>query len=140
MASTFDCLYACLSYFRSYDNTVRIFDTRNMSSPVADVGVGGGVWRVKWHPSASRKEDLLVACMHDGFKIVNYTLRETINQGIVTDPPVVTSRYDAHTSLAYGVDWQHSLGQEDVQDFVASCSFYDHSLHLWVPKYINNRQ
>ncbi|KAF8604958.1 WD40 repeat-like protein [Ceratobasidium sp. AG-I] len=117
----------------SYDNTVRFFDTRKMSSPVADVEVGGGAWRVKWHPLASRKEDLLVACMHGGFKIVNYTLKDTNSQGMEVDSPVVTSRYDAHTSLAYGVDWQHSQSREGVQDFVASCSFYDHSLHLWSP-------
>ena len=129
----FGHLYAWLIYFCSYDSTVRIFDSRKMSSPITDVEVGGGAWRVKWHPLASRKEDLLVACMHDGFKIINYTLKETNDRVMVADPPVVTGRYDAHTSLAYGVDWQHSLGPGGTQDLVASCSFYDHSLHLWTP-------
>ncbi|KAJ1311565.1 hypothetical protein OPQ81_010049 [Rhizoctonia solani] len=42
----------------SYDNTVRIFDTRKITLPLTEVGVGGGAWRVKWHPSPSRKDEL----------------------------------------------------------------------------------
>lgn len=114
----------------SYDNTVRIFDTRKMSAPAADVEVGGGAWRVKWHPLVSRKEDLLVACMHDGFKVVKCSFKEGEETALMNGQPIVASRYDAHTSLAYGVDWQHGLSQKD---FVASCSFYDHSLHMWSP-------
>lgn len=101
-----------------------------MTAPVTDVEVGGGAWRVKWHPSASRKEDLLVACMHDGFKVIKCSFIEGEEKEPINSQPVVTSRYDAHTSLAYGVDWQHDLSQED---YMASCSFYDHSLHMWSP-------
>ena len=117
----------------SYDNKVRLFDVRKPITPLAQADVGGGAWRVKWHPSASRKDDLLVACMHDGFKIVkfgNLQTNTTSNQGVGWE---LVKRFDAHKSLAYGVDWSYDVltGQGDDQTLIASASFYDHALHLW---------
>ncbi|KAH9049337.1 WD-40 repeat-containing protein [Lactarius hengduanensis] len=66
----------------SYDCTVRLFDTRKPLTPLAQADVGGGAWRVKWHPSPSRNCDLLVQ-----------------------------KRYDGHGSLAYGVDWSYQPWQ-----------------------------
>jgi len=107
----------------SYDNTVRIFDVRKPLSPLVQIDVGGGAWRVKWHPCAERKQDLLVACMHDGFKTVDTT------EGNLT----ITKHYTGHGSLAYGADWSSSKDRRSRirQTLVASCSFYDHALHLW---------
>jgi diphthine methyl ester acylhydrolase len=111
---------------RSYDNSVRLFDARKPLSPVAQADVGGGAWRVKWHPSATRNTDLLVACMHDGFKIVRFGLEP------IVDRCDIIKRYDAHESLAYGVDWSFATGgNTDSNTMIASCSFYDHALHLW---------
>ncbi|KAJ7487605.1 WD40-repeat-containing domain protein [Mycena galericulata] len=103
----------------SYDNTVRLFDKRKPLVPVTQVDVGGGAWRVKWHPSPSRKNELLVASMHDGFKVVRFAFGD---DGSV-------KRFDSHTSLAYGADW--SFSETEGETLIASCSFYDHSLHLW---------
>jgi diphthine methyl ester acylhydrolase len=112
----------------SYDNTVRLFDTRKPLHPVTQADVGGGAWRVKWHPSPSRKSDLLVACMHDGFKILRFGL-EGIN---LKNSCEIIKRYDAHESLAYGVDWSFAIGgSQDIDTLIASCSFYDHALHVW---------
>ncbi|KAF8560353.1 WD40 repeat-like protein [Imleria badia] len=118
----------------SYDNKVRLFDTRKPLKPLRDVDVGGGAWRVKWHPSAERKHDLLVACMHDGFKVVRFHpfgngLEESsFADGIGHE---IAKRFDQHESLAYGVDWsfQHHEGGGDT--LIASCSFYDCALHIW---------
>ncbi len=44
--------------------------------PLTEVDVGGGAWRIKWHPSSARKHDLLVASMHDGFKVVRFGPRQ----------------------------------------------------------------
>ncbi|KAJ7103526.1 WD40-repeat-containing domain protein [Mycena belliarum] len=110
----------------SYDNTVRLFDKRKMLAPVTNVDVGGGAWRVKWHPSATRKNDLLVACMHDGFKIVRFT-----TEGAGLDGGDSIKRFDNHTSLAYGADWSFAETGRSEETSIATCSFYDHALHLW---------
>ncbi|TFK77092.1 WD-40 repeat-containing protein [Pluteus cervinus] len=110
----------------SYDNTVRLFDTRQLLRPLSQVDVGGGVWRVKWHPSAKRLDDLLVACMHDGFKIVRF---DSPPDGRPSSGDVI-QRFDDHTSLAYGVDWSYA-SDDTGATLIASCSFYDHSLHVW---------
>ncbi|KAJ1567870.1 Diphthine methyltransferase [Nowakowskiella sp. JEL0078] len=52
----------------SYDQFVRIWDTRFLRSPVTAYKVGGGVWRLKWHPK--RKDLLLSASMHAGFHVL----------------------------------------------------------------------
>ncbi|KAG9042112.1 hypothetical protein FS837_011344 [Tulasnella sp. UAMH 9824] len=111
----------------SYDSTVRLFDTRKPLRPFVQMDVGGGAWRVKWHPSAQRRHDILVACMHDGFKV----LRTSGTQ----EEPVLSSsgyevlkRFDEHKSLAYGVDWSYKEGHDSL---IASCSFYDHLLRTW---------
>lgn len=114
----------------SYDSTVRLFDTRKPLIPLAQADVGGGAWRVKWHPSAARQNDLLVACMHDGFKIVQFDLDKIASDKSYTDLWKIKKRFDAHESLAYGVDWSFAESKGD-ETIIASCSFYDHRLHLW---------
>src|SRR5216684_3252949 len=119
----------------SYDATVRLFDSRKPLKPLSQADVGGGAWRVKGHPSPSRANDLLVAAMHDGFKIVSFR-----DIGRQTDFPSdanggnweIIKRHDEHKSLAYGVDWSYkSLLDQSSETLIASASFYDHALHLW---------
>ncbi|KAF5314173.1 hypothetical protein D9611_006820 [Ephemerocybe angulata] len=114
----------------SYDATVRIFDPRNLARPTSDLAVGGGVWRVKWHPHPERKTDLLVACMHDGFKITRFS---------DSGSPTIIKEFTEHESLAYGADWSYAPsskktdgeGNEHPESWVGTCSFYDHRLHVW---------
>jgi len=118
----------------SYDNKVRLFDTRKPLIPLTDVDVGGGAWRVKWHPSVERKHDLLVACMHDGFKVVRFHPSSSAPENnILTDGTrhEITQRFDQHQSLAYGVDWSFKRDDDEDSTLIASCSFYDCALHLW---------
>lgn len=107
----------------SYDNTLSLFDVRNPLNPLGEVDVGGGAWRVKWHPSSSRKDDLLAACMHDGVKVVRFDNADCLNIQIV-------QRFDAHASMAYGIDWSFDSSQ-GTHTTVASCSFYDHICCIW---------
>lgn len=82
---------------------------------------------MKWNPSERRQHDLLVACMHDGLKVIRFK-NDATNADVYAGYEVV-KRFDAHESLAYGVDWC-GLGGLDA-GVIASCSFYDHTLHTW---------
>jgi diphthamide biosynthesis protein 7 len=119
----------------SYDATVRLFDSRKPLKPLSQADIGGGAWRVKWHPSPSRANDLLVAAMHDGFKIVCFTDigdQSNLPAGANGENWEVIKRYDEHKSLAYGVDWSYKSSQDQTcETLIASASFYDHALHLW---------
>ncbi|GBE77939.1 Diphthine methyltransferase [Sparassis crispa] len=83
----------------SYDKILRIFDTRNIRAPVSEFDVGGGIWRVKWHPSPRRASDILVACMHDGFKVVRLNVAVNGAKTLLSQVEIV-KRFDAHESLA----------------------------------------
>ena len=86
--------------------------------------MGGGVWRVKWNPL---QPDLIAAaCMHNHFCILH-------THSDSTHPVEVVGSYKKHGSLAYGIDWCRKNGVEDKgQKYtLASCSFYDHSMHVW---------
>ncbi|XP_061752715.1 diphthine methyltransferase isoform X2 [Nerophis ophidion] len=169
----------------SYDEKVLLWDGRSMRAPVSESTLGGGVWRLKWHPSHHHL--LLAACMHNHIHVLN-TQHSTEAAGGAC--PVVAS-YVLHNSLAYGADWsQLPVGEpappapsptlskpadghlkiqyesptgsldtcledhsgryvpEDLgaaasagevvgrhgntsSFLLASCSFYDHVLHLW---------
>ncbi|KOB70527.1 putative WD40 repeat domain 85, partial [Operophtera brumata] len=70
---------------------IRTWDTRKLKSCVTETDVGGGVWRLKWHPTRS---DLVVAaCMYGGFRLLR---RDS-----------VVAEYREHESIAYGADWSH---------------------------------
>ncbi|KAJ9577190.1 hypothetical protein L9F63_006247 [Diploptera punctata] len=99
----------------SYDEQLRIWDTRSMKRAVNVIRLTGGVWRLKWDPH--KWEHLLASCMHGGFCIVNTS----------DESPKIVAQYEEHKSLAYGSDWCHLKGE---QRFIATCSFYDHKLCL----------
>ena len=97
---------------------------------------------MKWHPS--RPDLMATACIYNGFKIIG---------GLLSSPSIMGT-YSEHGSLAYGIDWMADSPQshgswalscdqqtnqtdstEHQKEWVlASCSFYDHALHLWSGK------
>lgn len=85
------------------------------------------LWRLKWNPHNDHL--LLAACMLGGVHVIN------INEDI----QVVESYYE-HRNLSYGADWSF-LDRNELKRFgentkylVASCSFYDHLLCVWLSK------
>lgn len=67
--------------------------------------------------------------MHDGFKIVQFDVGGLLNGNPRSEGEVMKS-FNEHKSLAYGADWSFGDNQ-DGQTLIASCSFYDHALHVW---------
>jgi diphthamide biosynthesis protein 7 len=112
----------------SYDEKARLWDSRQGESrplAVAEVGTGGGVWRLKWHPTDPNL--LLAACMHGGFTI----LRANATEGSLE----VVERYPHQQTLAYGSGWCSEVGS-DGTSVAATASFYDRLLHIWSPQTI----
>ena len=60
----------CYYLVYSYDETICEWDTRNFTGgPLTTCAVGGGVWRLKCHPSNS--SHILAACMRAGFMVLS---------------------------------------------------------------------
>lgn len=100
---------------------------RSISRPVSESSIclGGGVWRIKHHPSVPGI--VLTACMHNGFSVVKFG----------GDRVEVVEKYEKHGSLAYGGDWQRGdpvVVGERKSCAVATCSFYDRLLRVWMPE------
>ena len=109
----------------SYDEQVHIWDSRSVRQPLTSCDVGGGVWRLKWHP----REDqyLLAACCHSGFHVLKFATKSQ-------DKAKVVASYTEHESLAYGAAWGRCASGDSVgglHEVMATCSFYDHRLDLW---------
>lgn len=100
-----------------YDDCLRVWDQRNMKSPLARRKTAGGVWRIR--PHYSDKNVLALACMYGGAEVVRLSKDNA-------EEVELLQRYTGHSSITYGIDW-HPLQP----DTLATCSFYDHSLQLW---------
>lgn len=114
----------------SYDDRLRLWDLRAPQRPVqlAEVNMGGGVWRTKWHPTDARL--LLAACMYNGFAVLRV-------DGTSQDLSIAATYEHKPGALSYGADWCRealSLGSSSkggCGSLAATCSFYDRQLHLW---------
>ena len=123
-----------------YYGCVDIYDIRSLRSSTTGRGgstsevlnrfeAGGGVWRLKWHPTKAGV--LAGACMRGGVRIFKDPSATDCQHGMV-------NYYQGHPSdaLAYGVDWVYSTASPLApasrhRDMVGSRSFYDHQLHFW---------
>ncbi|XP_050538563.1 diphthine methyltransferase isoform X2 [Daktulosphaira vitifoliae] len=111
----------------SYDENVRLWDTRNMKHSYKNTKVGGGVWRLKWE--SSTQEYLLSASMFNGAHIIN-TFNMSAN--------ICQSFGEKEKRLFYGADWCFlSIDTPDICEkknsrIISMCSFYDHKLDLFL--------
>uniref|UniRef100_A0A2P2IC08 methylated diphthine methylhydrolase n=1 Tax=Hirondellea gigas TaxID=1518452 RepID=A0A2P2IC08_9CRUS len=104
----------------SYDEIVRLWDTRHMRRSVRECCVSGGVWRLKWRPLSG--DELITACMYNNFHVLREN--EVCNGGGLE----IIESYTEHESIAYGVDWSWQQGEETT---IVSASFYDNFVSLW---------
>lgn len=110
----------------SYDGNVRLWDVRAPGAPpvvTTRVDCGGGCWRASWHPE--RATDVAVAAMHGGAALVSVDAS--------AGDAAVSVLYAGHGSFVYGADWFRGVTAPGQPDLVATCAFYDKSLHLWSP-------
>uniref|UniRef100_A0A336K1G3 methylated diphthine methylhydrolase n=1 Tax=Culicoides sonorensis TaxID=179676 RepID=A0A336K1G3_CULSO len=108
----------------SYDEKLRFFDIRNPKCEVFDLALGGGIWRIKQHPSSAN--DLLTANMYHNFTVLKLNSNKFD----------LEASYFEHKSICYGADWCPSANIE--VKYLATCSFYDHK--LCVSKYETNKE
>ena len=120
----------------SYDEVVRLWDMRKMGGePLGKVNVGGGVWRIKWHPKDQSR--MLVGAMHGGCRLVEIpdipltssSLEDDDSEDFSDLSVNIIKEFTEHKSMAYGADWIY----EENGDFeaAASCSFYDRQAFIW---------
>lgn len=103
----------------SYDENLRIFDTRYLKNCLSEINLNGGIWRIKSHPS---NEDLLLcACMYHNFSFVEIS-NENKELNLIEE-------YFEHKSICYGSDWCFTT-KDLKKSFFAVCSFYDHKLSV----------
>lgn len=136
----------------SYDEAMRIWDTRQMKEPIITHAMGGGAWRVRWNPSndTKRKDTILCCAMNNGFAVVDVDFDKvdpseaaSSSSSSTDSSPISSGRattvvsYKAHASLAYGADWCaapidiDTNGTQQEAELIATCSFYDKQLNVW---------
>lgn len=137
-------LVPSMLFIGSYDESLSMWDLRQMRRPIESIGLGGGVWRLRWLPSASRHSDtpyaqsplLAVACMHAGFKVVELNATDGNSQPTLRS---VASYWGPHTGspdgkfppLAYGIDWIGQASSDRRSLALSGCTFYDNRASLW---------
>lgn len=154
---------------RSYDETIRLWDLRMLSAGLsmgtpcrsgktphlAEAAVGGGVWRMCWHPNDPSL--LAAAVMHGGVRILYCDVLTSTGATVGAETAeiehagltVVEELRAGHESMAYGLSWAapfSCLAQGEYEHAstsrltgltataLASASFYDCSLNIWQPR------
>lgn len=101
----------------SYDEHLRVFDTRSWRQPVTVLQLYGGIWRIK--ASKCDRNLLLCACMYK-----NFSLCRINNERDKLD---LVGELTEHKSICYGADWSPNRLCDGGQVMI-TCSFYDKKL------------
>jgi diphthine methyl ester acylhydrolase len=103
----------------SYDENLCSYDIRKLKNSVAEIDLGGGIWRIKSSPL--NQQIFIIACMYKNFSIVEFN---NVNFYLLEE-------YNQHESICYGCDWSsiNTVKDKNLMTF-ASCSFYDKKLNV----------
>ncbi|RAL10808.1 uncharacterized protein BO97DRAFT_393252 [Aspergillus homomorphus CBS 101889] len=126
----------------SYDESLRVYHATRRGEVLAEIGLGGGVWRLQLLSASSSAEAeeewtglVLASCMHGGTRVV----RVRCSGGSEWELEVL-AEFTEHESMNYATDvWRPAGGYElpihssDEQQEVLclSSSFYDRRVCLW---------
>ncbi|ANQ09355.1 Uncharacterized protein PCOAH_00036210 [Plasmodium coatneyi] len=110
-------------YTASYDNKIRIFDTRNVQDPLRTVDVKSSIWRLKFLYKGTDVNELLVAACDGGAQLF-----KKINDEFIFDKGISNGN-----ELTYGIDAIDlaDVGKEKKRIYL-SCSFYNKEVQMWV--------
>lgn len=101
----------------SYDEYLRIFDTRAWRQPISELQLFGGIWRIK--SSKCDRNLLLCACMYKNFSLCRINDdHNALN---------LVAEFKKHESICYGADFAPNRLCNDGQVMI-TCSFYDKKL------------
>ncbi|KAF2402113.1 WD40 repeat-like protein [Trichodelitschia bisporula] len=105
----------------SYDEQLRVLDVSPMGRGrvLGELGLGGGVWRLKLMRVEEDAWVVLAAVMHGGARVVRVQ-----REGWAIE---VLGRFEEHQSMCYGADWAESQGGIRI----VSTSFYDRLVCFW---------
>lgn len=99
----------------SYDETLRLWDSRIMNFPIYEYKVHGGIWRI------NQFEDYLgMAQCYYGFEYLKLDPNLKIEKQYVSLPNDSEIEF-SHNSIVYGID---TFRMDNIL-FGLSCSFYD---------------
>ncbi|KAB8260231.1 hypothetical protein BDV32DRAFT_158863 [Aspergillus pseudonomiae] len=126
----------------SYDESLRVYHATRRGEVLAEVGLGGGVWRLQLlrtdHGVLAAGEEwkflVLASCMHAGTRVVKVT--HTVGEATGWEIEVL-AEFTEHQSMNYASDvWKpdggYDLQGKDMSELLCiSSSFYDRRLCLW---------
>jgi diphthine methyl ester acylhydrolase len=117
----------------SYDDNIRLILLLPRPSLLAELNLGGGVWRLKiLSARGDGVFDILASCMHAGTRILRVQLEKEVKIEVLV-------RFEEHESMNYGTDVQPRWKEEEQghgenpgrEYTVVSTSFYDKRVCLW---------
>ncbi|KAA8645987.1 hypothetical protein EYZ11_004013 [Aspergillus tanneri] len=127
----------------SYDEYLRVYHATRTGQVLAEVGLGGGVWRLQMLRTEHEPIDgrdrwtflVLASCMHAGTRVVRVTghIEDSHSQWDVE----VLAEFTEHESMNYASDVWKPNGGYDLQGqkiselLCVSSSFYDRRVCLW---------
>ena len=127
----------------SYDETLRIWDDRNLLKPLSEVNIeGGGVWRTKWSVDTDGTY-ILAAAMHAGCSIVRldslsqmskmHTYRDDASQNTLCYGASILNKTSSPCGENYDIhsDNDRKEAATKTNFTIGSCSFYEDIIHIW---------